>query len=396
MTQPGSDPRHRRHHRLYLVLKILLAVMLALFAFSQLFAVTKELVNRNIWFNDFFGIWAFAKFTAAHHAVNIYDDPDMMYFQMDLGEDPVGWFRYVYPPSFLLLIYPLKFLSYYLAYLAWVSLSFAAYIAASLYRTGRLHRYRAFLTILAPATIVGITTGQTGLLVSALIVGGFRLIGNRPILSGIAFGLASVKPQFGLLIPIALISSGQWRSLVCAGVTVSALVLASSLAFGWSLWPTWLSKLPAHSAWAADVQDRLQPTILANLTSIGVNRAVAWTFQAGGAALAAISIWVCFRRGITTRAVAALYPGAFLATPYAFTYDMPMLTNAALAVPPQRCQPTGVLRITEIAARLLVLMLPIIVLSYKMSMIRCFPIVILFCFNVWRAVDVRSDNRVVG
>ena len=394
MINSPIGAQRRRHHQIYLVLKLLLAVMLVLFAIVQVYSITKELVGKNIWFNDFFGIWSFAKFTAVNHVANIYDDSTLTSFQMDLGATPTGPLPFAYPPSFLLLIAPLRFMSYYLAYPVWVALSGAAYIAASLYRQGQPSRYRAFLIILAPATTVGVTTGQTGLLSSALIVGGFRLANSRPVLSGVVLGLASFKPQFGLLVPIALISAGQWRTLVAAGVTVVVLVLLSSVVFGWSIWPTWLAKLPAHAAWVAAVQDRFQPTILANLTSLGIDRAVAWAVQAGVAAVVAVMTWICFRRGVTTGAMGALYAGTFLTTPYAFPYDTPMLTNAALTAPSPRCQVIGILTITETAARVLVLMLPVIVMtSYRLSMIRCFPIVVLFCFNVWRALDSRGGNR---
>jgi hypothetical protein len=140
----------------------------------------------------------------------------------------------------------------------------------------------------------------------------------------------------------------------------------------------------------AGVQTRLQPTILANLTSLGASYAVAWVVQACVAVLVAIIVWRCFRPGVTVPATAALLVGTFLATPSAFIYDMAMLTNAVLAVPRQSDRPFCALTIIETIARVLVLTLPIIMISYRLSVIRIVPLIALFGLFVWQVVRVRS------
>src|SRR6185437_7428179 len=54
---------------------------------------------------------------------------------------------------------------------------------------------------------------------------------RRPVLSGILFGLLAYKPQFGLLIPVALLMAGQWRAISAAALTVIALMAVTTLAF---------------------------------------------------------------------------------------------------------------------------------------------------------------------
>lgn len=56
---------------------------------------------------------------------------------------------------------------------------------------------------LAPVTIITLLYGQNGLLVSALVVGGMRLMGQRPIVGGVLLGLATIKPQISVLIGVA-------------------------------------------------------------------------------------------------------------------------------------------------------------------------------------------------
>ena len=204
--------------------------------------------------------------------------------------------------------------------------------------------------------------GQTGFLSAALIVGGFRFVVDRPILSGTLFGLASFKPQLGILIPVALVSARLWRPLAAAAATVGLLIVVSSLAFGWSIWPIWLAKLPAQADWVVDVENRLSPTITANLTFLGVDLAVARVVQILVAVIVAIVIWVCFRRGVTLLATAALLVGTFLAAPYSWFYDMTMLTNAVLLVIRYKDQVNRLLTIPEALVFLLSLLLPAIML----------------------------------
>ncbi len=249
---------------------------------------------------------------------------------MDLGSSPTYHLPYAYPPSFLLFIIPIGLLSYYAAFGVWIIGTLLFYFLVSTYK--QASRDTVFLTMFAPATVITFAAGQTGFLSSAFIFGGFRLVTSYPILSGITFGLASVKPQLGLLIPIALVSAGQWRTVVAAGATTVVLVFVSSLVFGWAIWPLWLSKLVAHANWAAEVNSRSSATIIGNLTLLGMNLSVARIIQACVSILVAIVIILCFRRGVTMLGTAAVLVGTFLATPYAFVYDMPMVTNAALAV----------------------------------------------------------------
>jgi Glycosyltransferase family 87 len=294
------------------------------------------------------------------------------------------------PPFFLFFIAPLGFLSYSLAYPLWAFSTLFLYFSLSFDK--QQPRYAAFLTIFAPATIIAFATGQTGLLSSALIVGGFRLVRTRPILSGTLFGLASFKPQLGILIPIALISGRLWRTIAAACVTVFVLVLASGVAFGWSIWPLWFAKLLPHADWVMDVKDRYNPTITSSLTSIGVDSTVARSVQACVAVFVGVIMWICFRPGVTLLAIASLLVGTFLATPYAIVYDMPLLTSAVLLVLRDEEQTNRGLTIPELIILAATLVLPIIMAAtWRPAMFRSIPLILLFGLIVWRIVRARRD-----
>ena len=327
-------------------------------------------------------IWSSAKFAVSHPVAEIYDNQILHRFQVDLGDYPTTYRPFVHPPSFLLIILPLAFVSYYVAFVAWSLLTFLAYFIAALCK--QLGSTATFLTLFAPATIITLAFGQTGFLSAALILGGFRLIATRPFLSGTLFGLASVKPQLGILVPVALISARLWRTFAAAGATVLILIIASSMAFGWSMWPLWLSKLISHADWVAEIKDRYNPTITATLIFLGVEPAMARTVQLGVAAGVAIIIWMCFRRGVTILAAAVLLVGTLLATPYAVVYDLPMVTSAVVAVLADKSRTETNLTIAEAGALSLALALPIIVMeTWRLSVVKSVPLLVLFGMIAW-------------
>jgi hypothetical protein len=171
------------------------------------------------------------------------------------------------------------------------------------------------------------------------LIGGFRLADRRPILAGVLFGLASVRPQFGLLVPIALIASRLWKCLIAATVTVLVGVGASALTFGWRSWAGLPAAMANVSRFVARVGLlRVDPTIPPMLHSLGLPAAAAIGIEVMVAIAVSGTIWRLFRRGVFPPGVAALMAGTFLVTPYAVFYDVPIATYALLVVVSQRRQ----------------------------------------------------------
>jgi len=127
------------------------------------------------------------------------------------------------------------------------------------------------------------------------------------------------------------------------------------------------------------------PTIIANLTFLGVDLSVARVIQLVVAVAVAGIIWVCFRRGVTNLGISALLVGTFLATPYAFVYDMPTVTNAILAVVNDEERMHRLLPIPEALILAVVLILPVLMVeTWRPGAIRSVPLIMLFGLIVWR------------
>jgi alpha-1,2-mannosyltransferase len=230
-----------------------------------------------------------------------------------------------YPPHLLLLIWPLAFLPYLPAYLVWCALGMALYVLAA--SEGGRRRERLFMLAVAPAAWLNIFTGQNGFLTSALMIGGLAQLGRRPILSGICFGLLTIKPQLGLLLPVMLVLTGQWRAILAAIATVVVLVVATGLMFGFEIWPEYFRLVPpVLSAILAEGQGLftiMMPTVFMNARIAHLPLDVAWALQiATSLAAVAAVVWTYWRRRDPVLSVALFVTATFLVTPYAFNYDM--------------------------------------------------------------------------
>ncbi len=249
-------------------------------------------------FSDFFAQWSFARFAQGWEATMIYDGDALHRFQLTLEPALRQTFPFPYPPTYLFAVWPLGWLPFGTAYLAWDCVTLALFLLAVFGICARTPLF--WFVLLAPVTVLTLVQGQNGLLTSALIVGGMRLMRDRPIMGGVLLGLATIKPQLGALIPLALIAAGYWRTFAAAAATALLLAAAAGVAFGWEIWPAWLHAVSGHAAYLdRSVNNYLKPTIMANLVLFGVAVPVAHAIQA--AVGVAVAVIVCCASGAAPR-----------------------------------------------------------------------------------------------
>ena len=136
---------------------------------------------------------------------------------------------------------------YLLAFAVWSSVLLALYLAVTYAIIPRVGTIIAALTPFAVARNVQL--GHNGTLTAGLIGLPLVLLEQRPLLAGVFLGFLTYKPQFGLLFPVALLASRNWRALSGAAASSVGLALAAALAFGGRTWPWFLS----HWAGAAQL-----------------------------------------------------------------------------------------------------------------------------------------------
>ncbi|HVC56468.1 MAG TPA: glycosyltransferase family 87 protein [Stellaceae bacterium] len=369
----------------------IIAILLALFAgYQAAYFVIIATRSSPGPAGDAFYLWIWAKSLISHPAVEIYDQAKLKAVQVALGMSPQAADPFVFPPTIMLVLAPLGRLPYRVAYGFAIGASLLLYLWATV---GREWRSPALLAgLVAPTTTLTVVAGQTGFLSGALLIGGLRLATRHPVLGGMLLGLLTYKPQLGLLVPIALASAGLWRAVAVATGTLLALVAITSAAFGWSVWPTWITATEAFSSqFAAQAGElrHLMPTVWASLLQLGFTQQAAWAGQLLATLAVAAVVWFCFRQGATPLAIAALLVGAFLTTPYAFVYDMPMVSTAVIWLVVERCRSGGVFQLGEAALLVLAMFVPCLMLMPELRL----PIGVI-CLVLLLGTIFRRNSRV--
>lgn len=230
-----------------------------------------------------------------------------------------------YPPHLLLFTWPLGPLPYMASYVVYSLLGLVLYLAVVSEGARRVDHL--LLLLIAPAVTVNIWTGQNGFLITALLVGGLIQLDRRPILAGVLFGLLSVKPHLGLLLPIMLVLTGRWRTIAATVATIAVLVLVAAFVFGPEVWIAYVrDAMPTQSRVVLDGFSNYMvhlPTAFMNAKVAGLPLAACIAIQAvvSVVTLAAV-VWTFWRRRDPVLSSAVFITAVFTVTPYAFNYDM--------------------------------------------------------------------------
>jgi hypothetical protein len=155
--------------------------------------------------------------------------------------------RFVSPPPFAWLVLPLVPLGAAGATYAWLAISVAALVAAWWLAAPGHGVPRALWLLGAFAwypVLYGLSLAQPDLVVMFLVAAAWRLAeSRRPYAAGVILGLAVIKPQLVLLLPIVLLASGRWKIVVAGAATAAVLAAASFAALGGQGWNDYVAML---------------------------------------------------------------------------------------------------------------------------------------------------------
>ncbi|MEO7552064.1 MAG: glycosyltransferase family 87 protein [Croceibacterium sp.] len=315
-------------HRARVYLSLLATVNVVVVIF--LVATSRHGVDRNGFLlgTDFLSFW-----TAGHMleaGANPYDVAAHIAAQQRYFTAPHSYTAFFYPPTFLPLCAPLGWLPYFPALVAWLMATGAGYLAvARLWLQALAVNWPLWLLALAfPPVVVTLSHGQTAFLVAALLGLGTLWVGPRPVLAGVCFGLATIKPQFGLLVPLVLLITREWRVIVAAGATAALLGLAATAALGPHVWSDWL----VVSREAQGVLEQGAVGFAKMASPFAAARLLGWSIPLAygvqivvAAGVASALAWAGWRRPYTLALGAAMLAGAPLVTPFVLDYDLVLL-----------------------------------------------------------------------
>jgi arabinofuranan 3-O-arabinosyltransferase len=300
--------------------------------------------NAGIWLVDSNGMplalidfkyWWVGGTQALHGNVSSIYDPaqfkDMLVALVgsDHAEDLV-FVNFAYPPIIFLILAPLPMLPYSTAFLLWEAVPLLACVAVVFLIVRRPPAIA--LALASPFGAINVFWAQTAFLRAALLGAALLALERRPALAGVFIGCLTFKPQFGILIPVALLAARQWRALASAAVTAAFLIAVSIAAFGIEPWIAFPRGFFGNAGEVLlQVSDRKVPwtwiqTVYGLFRTLQGSAALAWLAQGSVAAAIAVIVWLVWRYQTRYELKAALLSAAVLiATPYEWADDLTVI-----------------------------------------------------------------------
>jgi hypothetical protein len=296
-------------------------------------AVSDGLIDRNgkPLGTDFSNVYAAGTLTLKGRPAEVYE-PALQHAaeKAVFGGREVPFYGWHYPPFFLAVAALVAAFPYAFGLAIWLAASFAAYLAvmrAILPRPETLLIAAAF-----PAVFVNIGHGQNGFLTAALLGGALHLLDRRPWIAGVLIGLLAYKPQFGVLIPVALLAGGRWGTVGAAAATIAALVAVSFVILGGGVWHAFADSITFTQTVVLEQGgtgwEKIQ-SIFSAVRMWGGGVGPAYGAQTLLALMLAASLaWLWRSDAAFELKAAGLATASLLATPYVLDYDLVVLAIA--------------------------------------------------------------------
>ncbi|HEX6489170.1 MAG TPA: glycosyltransferase family 87 protein [Candidatus Dormibacteraeota bacterium] len=234
------------------------------------------------------------------------------------------WTPFVSPPQVAWLAAPFDAIPTAAAVGLWMSLMAVAVVvtAALIARRPRdLAGYLLLLVISWVTTLAVVSANVTPLVGLGVILSWRLLEGGRTAWAGVALGLAALKPQLIIGVPVLLLVLGYWRTVLTMVATGAVIAAAALLILGISGVQDYLKLLRVVASFPGEQH-------LSALQASGMPWANA-LLTAGFAALLVGAAWRLRRRGPAVPVALGLL-GSVLLSPYLNVEDFVLLLPAAM------------------------------------------------------------------
>jgi hypothetical protein len=287
-------------------------------------------------YSDFICPWLAGRQALHGDAALLYDPAEFAKIQEALvGPRDYFYPNWPYPPTFFFALIPFALLPYAYAFVVWDVVTLTGCIAVVYLITRRAAAIA--LVLASPLTAWTLYAGQNGFLWASLLGASLLCLERQPVLAGLLVGSLTWKPQFGILLPVALAASNRWHAFASAAAATVLLAGASIAAFGTAVWEAFPRELAAQTSevLVAGGHAHSTPdwgyiqTVYGLVRTLQGGAGAAWLAQGATAVGAAIIVWLVWRSSVRYALKAAtLSTAALIATPYAFAADL-----AAIAIP---------------------------------------------------------------
>ncbi len=279
---------------------------------------------------DFSEVWVSGRFVLDGNPAKPFDNDALFAAERAAFGAQTALFAWGYPPFFLAVAAVFGLFPYLWALLLWQASSALAYLAVM--RSIVPRRETLILSLAFPAVFINLTHGHNGFLTAALMAGGLLALEKKPLLAGFLFACLAYKPQYGLLIPVALLSGAYLRAFCAAAASFAALTLVTLILWGTAPWAAFFQSLTYSRVDLLEQGNtgfyKMQ-SLFAAVRMLGGD--VSTAYVAHGLLLAALvaGVGLLWAKRVDWRLKsAALLTAAILATPYCLDYDMMVIAPA--------------------------------------------------------------------
>ncbi len=283
---------------------------------------------------DFVSFFAAGRLADGAEPALVYD-PALHYLTEQAATAPgIAYVHFFYPPVFLLICGLLAHLPYMAAFLLFEALTTGCLLIVLRLIVGGGMRHWWLPVLSFSPLLWNIGIGQNACLTASLFGCGTLLLQHRrPIAAGLLLSCLLFKPHTGLLVPVALAASGNWRAFVAAGCGICGLALVSTVCFGPDAWRSFAGTvMRAQSDFGAGqvVPFTATASVYGAARMIGIPSAIAYGIEAVMALLVVSAVVWSWRRpddGSGAR-FAMLASGTLLIMPIVLFYDTVLLLVA--------------------------------------------------------------------
>lgn len=291
--------------------------------------------NEAAWGRDFANLWTGGQLLNAGRVDILTNIHAYQQFQAGLF-GPLASHNYSYPPVSYPIAQLLALLPYPAALAAWIIGTGALFMRACRPWWPK-EAGPQWLAVLTPAALLNIWAGHYGFLLGAIFLFGWHNLDRRPVRAGVFFGLMLVKPHLALLVPLALLLRRERIATMAAAATAITIVAITGAVYGWGSWSYFLFHTSVVQAGMIDSGRSFFGLLSTSFATAALRATDSWLlavvgqllFALGGVALVVLAV----RRRCPTDKLGLLVASAtFMALPYAFAYDLTVVTVGAVVV----------------------------------------------------------------
>jgi Glycosyltransferase family 87 len=272
---------------------------------------------------DFLPFWSASQLALHGHAADAYNQTIIEQIERAAINHEVGILPWLYPPMFLLAVYPLALLPWKVAAVAFLGGTYALFVKAI--HTIVPRREAVLVAMAFPAAALVMVSGQNGLLTASLAAFGLNALKRRPVLAGFCFGVLSMKPQLAMLFALALLCSRSWRALAALAATSLGMLAVALIAFGTETLAAFVHNMGMAAGYVEEGRAALArvPSAFAMIKLAHGPTALAYAAQAVSAAMAIAAVYHAWHREASHELrCAILVCASLMMSPYLFDYDL--------------------------------------------------------------------------